>query len=162
MKPNPFDEFIFYDSCAFDGGDLKQQEASLKVQKILESNKVKIILMHSVVSEIKNSKTPEWIRRKEIRSLKTVKLPLTEAEQLTLLDIQNIIVGNGSAERRRADCVHVFEAQKYGGYFVTSDEGIYKHADVIQAKYGLNIVSPDGFLKIVNSNSSNSSSSSKS
>lgn len=153
MKPNPFDNFIFYDSCAFDGGDLKQQEASLKVQKILESKGTKIILMHSVAGEIKNSKTPEWIREKEIRSLQTVKLPLTEAEQLKLLDIQNIIVGNGSVKQRHADCVHVFEAQKYGGYFVTTDEGIYKHADVIQAKYGLNIVSPDEFLEIVNDNS---------
>ena len=149
MSFNPFEDLIFFDSCAFDGGDKSQQDASRKAREILEAKGEKIILMHSVVSEIRNPKTPVWLQEKERRSRQTVKLNLTESEKATLKKIEDIIVGNGSLDKRKADCFHVFEAQKYGGCFVTSDQGIYKHAQIIKEQYGLNIVTPIEFLKLI-------------
>ncbi len=123
--------------------------ASEKAREVLEQNKKKVMLMHSVVSEIKNPNTPDWIQEIEPRSRKTVKLGLIDSEQETLKDIQRIIVGNGNLEKREADCFHIFEAQKYGGCFVTSDVGIYKHSDAIKQGYGLNIVKPSEFLELL-------------
>ncbi|WP_099608345.1 type II toxin-antitoxin system VapC family toxin [Vibrio coralliilyticus] len=149
MKFNPYDNFVFFDSCAFDGGDLEMQEASTKARRLLEKNKKKVMLMHSVVDEVRNPHTPDWIQDLEPSSRKTVKLNLTSSEQATLVDIESIIVGNGKPEKRKADCFHVFEAQKYGGCFVTSDYGILKHSVKIKERYGLYIVGPLEFLTLV-------------
>lgn len=149
MKFNPYDSFIFFDSCAFDGGTAQEQEASAKAREILDAKGKKIMLMHSVVSEIRAPKTPEWLKESERTSRKTVELPLTELEQKTFKEVEEIIVGDGLLEKRKADCFHVFEAQKYGGCFVTSDVGIYKHAEKIREKFGLFILKPTDFLKLV-------------
>jgi hypothetical protein len=149
MDFNPYDDFIFFDSCAFDGGDFEDQRASQRARDLLEKKKKKVMLMHSVVSEIRNPGTPGWIQEIESRSRQTVKLNLTTAEMEILRDIEEIIVGNGTPEKRKADCFHVFEAQKYGGCFVTSDVGIYKHAATIKEKYGLNIIKPKDFVELV-------------
>lgn len=149
MNFNPYDDFIFFDSCAFDGGDFEDQQASQRARDLLERNNKKIMLMHSVVSEIRNPKTPGWIQELEPRSRQTVKLNLTSTEMETLRDIEKIILGNGTPEKRKADCFHVFEAQKYGGCFVTSDVGIYKHAATIKDKYRLIIIKPKDFLDLV-------------
>lgn len=149
MNFNPYDNFIFFDSCAFDGGDLSEQKASEKAREILQMNGKKVMLMHSVDSEIRNPTTPDWIQEIALSSRKTVRLNLTDVEKQTLADIETIIVGNGKVAKRKADCFHVFEAQKYGGCFVTADEGIYKHSEHIWQKYRLNIVKPTDFLKLV-------------
>jgi PIN domain nuclease of toxin-antitoxin system len=146
---NPYDDFIFFDSCAFDGGSIEDQEASKEARNLLQKNTKKVMLMHSVVSEIKNPETPGWIQEIEPMSRQTVQLNLTNTEKETIKEIEEIIVGNGSLEKRKADCFHVFEAQKYGGCFITSDIGIYKHSAVIKQKYGLNIVKPTEFLQLV-------------
>ncbi len=149
MDFNPYDDFVFFDSCAFDGGAIEDQEASTKARILLDTNSKRVTLTHSVVSEISNPNTPEWIQIIERKSRKTVKLNLSESEKETLTDIERIIVGNGSLQKRKADCFHVFEAQKYGGCLVTTDIGIYKHAKVIKEKYNLNIVTPTDFLNLV-------------
>ncbi|WP_299978940.1 hypothetical protein [uncultured Pseudoteredinibacter sp.] len=149
MNFNPYDDFIFFDSCAFDGGSIDEQKASKRAREILGKNKKKVMLMHSVVREIRNPKTPDWIQEIEPKSHQTVQLNLTNEEKETLKEIEEIIVGNGSLKKREADCFHVFEAQKYGGCFVTSDVGLYKHSKAIKQKYGLNIVKPTAFLELV-------------
>jgi len=146
---NPYDDFIFYDSCAFDCDDDHEREASEKARALLEKNRKEIMLMHSIVSEIRNPQTPDWIQEIEPTSRQTAPLDLTDSEKNTLNQIEKIIVGNGKPEKRKADCFHIFEAQKYGGCFVTADKGIYKHSSVIKQKYGLNIVKPTDFLKLV-------------
>ncbi|WP_299494411.1 hypothetical protein [uncultured Shewanella sp.] len=149
MNFNPYNDFVFFDSCAFDGGRTDDQEASKRAREILEKNKKKVMLMHSIVSEIRNPNTPDWIQEIEPKSRQTVRLNLTDEEKGTLREIETIIAGNGGLIKREADCFHVFEAQKYGGYFVTSDIGIYKHSRIIKQKFGLNIVKPTAFLELV-------------
>ncbi len=108
MNFNPYDDFIFFDSCAFDGGSLDEQNASKRAREILEKNKKKVMLMHSVVSEIRNSNTPDWIQDIELKSRQTVRLNLTGHEKETLKEIEAIVVGNGNLKKREADCFHVF------------------------------------------------------
>ncbi len=149
MKPNPFDDQVYFDSCAYDGGDESEQKASLEARVLYKTHRGKILIPHSVESEIQNPITPEWIKEVANASIRTVKIPLTKEEVKTVKEIQDIIVGNGSIEKQEADCIHIFEAQKYGHYFVTSDRGIYKHSEKIREKYGLYIVKPSEFLELV-------------
>ena len=53
-------------------------------------------------------------------------------------------------EKRRADCRHVFEAQKYGRYFVTTDNDILKRSTALKKRLGtLFVVRPTEFVDIV-------------
>ncbi len=149
MDFNPYDNFVFFDSCAFDGGTVEEQTASLQAQEILEKNKKKIMVMYSVDDELKQESTPNKLKELGKVSRKTVKLNLTQSEKEQLDRITEIIVGNGKPEKRKADCLHVFEAQKYGGCFITSDKGIYKHASAIFNEFGLFIVTPSEFLAVL-------------
>ncbi|WP_444997500.1 type II toxin-antitoxin system VapC family toxin [Aliikangiella sp. IMCC44359] len=124
MEFNPYDNFVFFDSCAFDGGGDQEEKASIEAREILHKNKKKVMLMYSVVSEIRNQNMPDWIQEIEPKSRQTVKLNLTKKERKVLREIENIITGNVKLNNRKPDCLHVFEAQKYGGCFVTSDREI--------------------------------------
>ncbi len=140
----------FFDSCAFDGGNEVEQEASMEARTIFERNDGMINILHSVRKEIDYPATPQWIKELANDYIYTLEVPLTNQEHNELRDIESIIVGNGNLDNRRADCRHVFEAQKYGRYFVTTDNGILKHSTEIKRCVStLFIVKPTEFLVIV-------------
>jgi len=140
----------FFDSCAFDGGDFSEQEASNKIRDLFDKHRGIINILHSVQKEINYENTPPWVRKLAATYIGTLKVPLTLEEKSVLGDIETIIVGNGIRENRLADCRHVFEAQKHGRYFVTTDNGILKHSRAIKRRLStLFIVKPTQFLEIV-------------
>ncbi len=49
----------------------------------------------------------------------------------------------------RSDCRHIFEAQKYGRYFVTTDIRLLKKSPEIKSNFNLHIVKPSEFLAIL-------------
>ena len=63
-----------------------------------------------------------------------------------------ILTGQGKPENSAADARHVFEAQKYGSYFITTDARILKRAEELQAACDINIVLPREFLALVRDN----------
>ena len=48
MPTNPFYQPVYFDSCAFDGGDESEQQASFRGRVLLEDNEGTIIILHSV------------------------------------------------------------------------------------------------------------------
>lgn len=153
MPPNPFYQPVYFDSCAFDGGDENEQKASIEAREIFEVNGGNINIVHSVMKEIEYPNTPQWVKDMANNSIYTIEVQLTPQEQAELKDVETIIVGNGNLEKRKADCRHVFEALKYGRYFVTTDKGIFKHAEAIKKRFStLFIVKPSEFLEIVKEN----------
>jgi hypothetical protein len=38
MSPNPFYQPVYFDSCAFDGGDESEQQASIEARELFEEN----------------------------------------------------------------------------------------------------------------------------
>ncbi|MUK51444.1 hypothetical protein [Aliivibrio fischeri] len=149
MKPNPFNDQVYFDSCAFNGGTDEDIEAAGKLIHIFESTNNKIMLSYSVAEEMNHSKAPEDKRHRAEYSIKTVRIPLTDEETSKLKKIEEIMLGKSSSSKRKADCLHVFEAQKYGRYFVSSDDHIYPYAESIFNEFGLYIVRPIELLKIV-------------
>lgn len=150
MAPNPFLQPAFFDSCAFDGGDKNEQAASFEVRALFEKNGGLINILHSVKKEVDYPATPQWVKDIAREYLYTLEVPLNSQEQKDLHDIESIVVGDGNLEKRRADCRHVFEAQKYGRYFVTTDKGILKHSGALKVRLStLFVVAPSAFLEIV-------------
>ena len=73
-----------------------------------------------------------------------------EAGELKILkEVERIIVGKGKLKKRKPDCRHVFETIKYGDYFITTDNGILKHSDIIFEKYRIYIMKPSKLLEII-------------
>lgn len=150
MLPNPFYQPVYFDSCAFDGGDESEQQASVQGRVLLEENGGTINILHSVRKEIDFPNTPQWVKDIANNSIYTIEVRLTHEEQLELRTVQQIIVGNGNLEKRGADCRHVYEAIKYGRYFVTTDNGILNQSVAIKNSFNtLFIIRPTEFLDIV-------------
>jgi hypothetical protein len=129
---------VSFDGCVLGKNKTSEEEcaAGLYVELPLT------LLSYSVVKELHHPHTPEAIRVVYLSKLQTMKFELTDAEQQLKKQILSILAGNGKPENMMADAMHVFEAQKYGNYFVTLDEGILKKADDIKELCGLNIIRP--------------------
>jgi hypothetical protein len=153
MLLSPFYQPVYFDSCAFDGGSEDQQKFSVEARDLFQGHGGIINIVHSVMKEIEYPNTPQWVKDIANDSIYTIETSLTSQEESDLKDVQDIIVGEGNLENRKADCRHVFEAQKYGRYFITTDRGILKHADAIYKRFGtLFMVQPSEFLEIVKQN----------
>lgn len=65
--------------------------------------------------------------------------------------IWDVLTGNGKPEKMKADAEHVFEASKYGSYFITTDRRILDKRDDL-SKIGVScwIILPSELLGIVN------------
>ena len=149
MFLKPFKSNIYFDSCAFDGGSQEEQNSSIECRQILEQSGNKIQILHSVQNDIDYPKTPSWVKREAMSSVFTKETALEADELKKLKDIERIVVGNGNLEKRKPDCRHVFEAIRYGDYFITTDNGILKHSDIIFKKYHVYIMKPSELLKII-------------
>ena len=57
MSPNPFYQPVYFDSCAFDGGDELEQQASIEARELFEENGGNINIVHSVMKEIEYPNT---------------------------------------------------------------------------------------------------------
>ncbi len=141
---------VFFDSCAFDGGDIDEQRASNEIRNLFFIHSGRINVLHSVQKEINYPKTPQWVKDLAATYIGTLQVSLTSEEQAVLSDIERIIVGDGILENYRTDCRHIYEAQKYGRYFVTTDKRILRRSDAIRRRVGtLYIVRPTEFVDIV-------------
>ena len=151
VPPNPFLQPVYFDSCAFDGGDTTEQQASIEARMIFEANDGTINILHSIQKEIDYPATPQWVKDLAANYNYTLQVPLNSGEQKELRNVETIIAGKGDLEKRKADCRHVFEAQKHGRYFVTTDKGILKHSTAILKRFStLWIIKPTEFIGIIN------------
>jgi hypothetical protein len=62
VKPNPFDDQVHFDSCAFNSGTAEDITAAKQVIEIFDSSRHQILLPYSVSTEMKHPKAPEWKR----------------------------------------------------------------------------------------------------
>ncbi len=69
---------------------------------------------------------------------------------MKLREIESVLAGNGKRETIQADAKHVAESIKWGGYFITCDDGILKR-DGLKA-LGANVLLPSEFLALVKVN----------
>ena len=148
--PNPFYVGVYFDSCAFDGGSEYEQLASVEARDLLEANGGQIIVLHSVAKEIEFPNTPQRVKDLAATYVHTLEVSLTPGERIILSEIESIVTGNGNLENRYADCRHIFEAQKHGRYFVTTDKQILKRdREIFERVRTLWIIPPSKFREVV-------------
>lgn len=146
--PDPFYGGVYYDSCAFDGGDLQEQKASYEIRELFKKLDRPLHIVHSVAKEIYFHKTPQLVKDEALNMLQTLEVKLTEQEVIQLNRVELLVGGNSKIENMEADCRHIFEAQKYGRYFVTTDKRILKKAKEIKQEFTLYVFNSSDFLEI--------------
>lgn len=149
MPIDPLITNTFIDSCAFDPKYEPESTASLEIFRLSEKTDLIIEIAHSTQKEIEHPNTPKWVMDKAKQLNYTIPVQLTPNEKATLRDIERILAGNGRVENITQDARHVFEAQKYGSYFITTDDKILRRANALRRHVGVEIVRPSEFLAII-------------
>lgn len=140
----------FIDSCAFDPKYEPEASASVEIFKLSESEDFSLEIAHSTQKEIEHPNTPEWVKEQAGGLIYSISVQLTPNEKKLLIDIEVILAGNGKIENIRQDAWHVFEAAKYGHYFITTDKRILARADALRERSGVNVLPPSAFLASLN------------
>lgn len=137
---------FFLDTCAFDPKYTPEDCAANELWSRYETGKVSLLLAHSNQREIDHPNTPMWVKEKALSMVFTMEVQLNPGEQRRLVTLQHLLRGNAQSEKHKDDARHLFEASKYGGYFVTTDHRILKMADEIFQQYRVQILKPSGLI----------------
>lgn len=124
-----------------------------QVNRLLSLNgegKINLIVPYGVQSETAHPNTPIQIKDMMSEHLFTLEVERSSSEQQEIARIENILQGNARPGRHSADAKHVFEAAKYGGYFITHDARIVqtKRRELEAMLPNLSIVTLDEYLTI--------------
>ena len=154
MALNPFRANIFIDSCAFDPKVEPEHSCSQQIFSYYEKGEINLIVSHSNMKEAEHPNTPARIKAEASSKIYSLETSLTAEEEAKKNEIWGILIGNGNPEKMKPDSDHVFEAHKYGGYFVTNDHRIIKKRDNLQNICNAIIVTPCELIDIINEHSS--------
>lgn len=138
----------FLDSCAFDPKYSPEHEAAQAIRVLGNDGKVQLILTHSNQKEIDHPNTPADVKREATGMVYTIRTALIPEEEARKAKIHEILTGNGNGQKYAADAAHVFEAGKYIGYFITTDERILGKRDQLRAVCQASILRPTEWLSI--------------
>jgi hypothetical protein len=139
----------FIDSCAFDPKYGVEQAAANEIFRLDAEHDLSLLIAHSVRKELEHPNTPEWVRREGLSRIYSIKVQLTRDEVALKRRIHAILTGNGKPKKMKEDAEHIFEAQKYGSCFVTTDGRLLKRAADIHALCSVVILKPSEFLEYV-------------
>lgn len=149
MSINPWVTNSFVDSCAFDPKYDPEDKAAKEIFRLHKEERLGILLAHSNQKEVDHPNTPAWVKRQAASLIYSSNVSLTPNEMTLLQKIHDVLSGQGKPENVEQDARHIFEAQKYGSYFVTTDDRILKRAGEIEILCSVQILRPSEFLKMV-------------
>ncbi len=149
-KPiNPQIRNIFIDSCAFDPKYSPEDEASFKIFELYKNGKIILNIARSNLKEVDHPNTPAWVKKEASGMIYTIKTSLTNEEIELKLKIYTLLTGEKKSDYMKKDSEHIFEASKYGGYFVTTDKGILNKKEELESICSATIVKPSELLNII-------------
>lgn len=146
MGANPLYTNSMIDSCAFDPKFEPEASASSEILALADHGKFQLMVAHSTQKEIDHRNTPAEVKKRATERAFSKPVDLTDDEQRIRSEIHRILTGNGKPENVREDSEHVFEAQKYGGHFITTDRRILDRASELEALCGICVLKPSEFL----------------
>lgn len=89
---------------------------------------INLIVPKRVREEIQNPRTPAHVQEAALTKLFTIPVGLNSDERRRKQIIEQELQGNARPGKHMADADHLFEAAKYGGYFITHDQRILTRA----------------------------------
>ncbi|RUO29710.1 hypothetical protein CWE12_06990 [Aliidiomarina sedimenti] len=149
MALDPFYANIFIDSCAFDPKYEPETSASDEIFERYEKGEINLVVAHSTLKESEHPNTPTHVKAAAAKKLYTIETGLAQHERQKKQEIWDILTGNGKPEKMQQDAEHVFEAHKYGGYFITTDNRILKLRGELHKICNAHIVKPGELLALI-------------
>jgi hypothetical protein len=142
---------IFLDSCAFDPKYAPENLAAEWLIQRTENADLLLQIAHSTQKEIEHPNTPGWVKQRAASFIYTIETSLVASERKLLEQILRILAGNGKPKSVFEAARHVFEAAKYGSYFVTTDERILKKKGELCAacNIDIDIVKPSELIEML-------------
>jgi hypothetical protein len=140
----------FLDSCAFNPQGTPEEGAAKKIRELGDAGVVNLVMAHSVQREIDHPNTPADVKQAATATIYTLDCELNSEELKRKAAIHAIMTGNGKPEKYIADATHIFEAGKYGGYFITTDARILERRKTLEEASGVRIFRPTEWLKLLN------------
>lgn len=137
------------DSCAFDPKYSPEHECALELHRLFSDKDLPLLIAHSTKKELEHPNTPRWVKAEAAARIYSLKTTRATAELSRFKEIHTILTGNGRPEKYLQDAEHVFEASKYGSYFITTDRRILDKSGKISEIVPLKILLPSEFLRIV-------------
>ena len=149
MALNPWLSNNFLDSCAFDPKYNPEDRAATEIFRLHKEDDLGIIITHSTQKEIDHPNAPARVKREAGGLIYTHDTSLTQQERLLIQNIESTLAGNGKRDSFSQDARHIFESQKYGGYFITTDKRLIKKRQEIRQFCAANILLASEFLSLV-------------
>ena len=137
------------DGCSFNPAPASELAAANEILALSDAGQFQLVVPVAALAEISNPATPAQVRRIAAKQQFSMPVGLTQNEQRLFGEIHRILTGNGNPDNMRRDAQNVFEAQKYGGHFITNDKRVLARAKEIEQLCGLCIVKPTEFLTTV-------------
>lgn len=140
---------IFLDSCAFDPKYRPEDQAAQDLFQRYKKGDLLLQIAHSTQKEIEHPNTPSWVKQEASELIYTVQTSLTNSERKLRAQILRTLAGNGEPETVSQDAAHVFEAAKYGSYFVTTDQRILHKRGELHSVCDIDILKPSELMEIL-------------
>lgn len=137
---------FFLDTCAFDPKYTPEDSAAKELWKRYEAEEINLLLTHSNQREIDHPNTPTWVKQQALSMVFTLKVQLTSDEQNRRASLERLLRGNAQSDKHKDDAHHLFEASKYGGYFVTTDNRILSMAIEIFRQCSVQVLTPSNAI----------------
>ena len=120
-------------NVAIDGNALNRDGSARDalVDRLLElsdTGRVNLIVPKGVRAEILDPCTPTHKQEAALPRIFSIAVGLNSDEERRHRVIEQELQGNAKPGKHAADADHLFEASKYGGYFVTHDQRILRKA----------------------------------
>lgn len=127
---------IVLDAMVLDVEDGPDGRALGKLLDLNEKGEVSILLPYSVKVELENEHTPQSVKGRSRDLIFTQIVNLTPNEIGMCDQIYSIVNGNARVGKHRSDSIHLFEALKYGRFFVTNDKRILRKRSELSSIMG--------------------------
>jgi hypothetical protein len=89
-----------------------------------DADRINLLVPKGVRIELRHPHTPPHVQETGLSKKFTFKVGLNTQEQALHRQIEQVLQGNGRSGKHSADADQLFEAAKYGGYFITEDTRI--------------------------------------
>jgi len=146
---SPWTTNSMLDSCAFDPKYSPEHECALELHRLFFEKDLPLLIAHSTKKELEHPNTPRWVKAEAAARIYSIETTRTAGELSRLKQIHTILTGNGRPEKYWQDAEHVFEANKYGSYFVTTDRRILDKSGNLSEIVAVKILLPSEFLRLV-------------
>jgi hypothetical protein len=117
---------VAIDANALDRDGSERDALVDRLLALSSSGTVRLLVPKRVRAEIQNPNTPADVKQAALPQIFTIGVELNSDEQRRKRVIAAELQGNAKPGKHEADTDHLFEAAKYGGFFITEDHRLLK------------------------------------